>query len=61
MLFIIPRVQLAGRLKPSFISHALQDVDTPDMDNELEKRVQDVAATIMGGKCALRLPYNPKP
>jgi hypothetical protein len=54
-------VQLAGRLKPSFISHALQNVDTSDMDNDLDKRIQHVAAIIVAGKFSSFYPYcNPK-
>jgi hypothetical protein len=49
-LMRILRFQLAGRLKPSFVSHALQNVDTSNMDNDLDTRIKHVAAMIMGGK-----------
>jgi hypothetical protein len=49
-------VQLAGRLKPSFISNALQNVDTLDMDDDLDKRIQHVATIIVAGKCSFLLP-----
>ena len=56
LIRIILRVQLTGRLEPSFISHALQNVDTSDMDNDLDERIQHVAATIMSGNCSISLP-----
>ena len=60
LIRIILRNQLAGRLKPSFISHALQNVDTSNMDSDLDTRIQHVAAMIMGGECFLVYQnYNP--
>jgi hypothetical protein len=52
----ILRIQLAGRLKPSFVSYALQNVDTSDLNHALDRRIQYIAATMMTGKCSLCLP-----
>ena len=43
-------LQLGGGLKPSFISHALQNVDNSDLDSDLDRQIQCVAATVVAGK-----------
>jgi hypothetical protein len=52
-VFIVPtqeNLQLAGRLRSSFISNTLQNINVTNLDADYERRIQCVAATILGGE-----------